>query len=116
MTFPNRETMFQPGQSGNPKGRPKAVLATALRARLDLMGDDGQSVAERLAQGLIDLALSGDIHAIREVFNRVDGKVCKAADDREPLYGDGELRPRIVIPGRDERWDNAAQSGAGDGV
>ena len=106
MPFPNPETMFRPGQSGNPKGRPKAILATALRERLDLVGDDGRSVADRLAQTLINLALSGDLGAIREILNRVDGKVCKAAD--EPGTDYEVSRPRIVIPSKASRIGDLA--------
>jgi hypothetical protein len=74
---------FQPGQSGNPKGRPtERPLTASLREALN--ADDGKLI-ETLAQVSIDKALSGDFRYFREIMDRVDGKVT----DRLDVTADG---------------------------
>lgn len=64
---------FLPGQSGNLKGRPKGSSVTA-RLRKILENDDG-NVAEAIAQVIIREALKGRFRFIKEILDRVDGKV-----------------------------------------
>ena len=69
---PPRRSRFKPGQSGNPKGRPKGVrnLATQVRAvlgrRIPVL-EHGQrrfaSAAEALLHRYLALALKGDVKA-----------------------------------------------------
>lgn len=60
-------TAFKPGQSGNPKGKPRGTLNKATRTVLALM--EGQ--AETITQACIDAALVGDMTAIRLVLDRL---------------------------------------------
>jgi Family of unknown function (DUF5681) len=60
-------TRFQPGQSGNPGGRPKGSRNKATLALENLL--DGQ--AEALTQKAIELALGGDIPALRLCLDRI---------------------------------------------
>ena len=68
---------FQPGQSGNPKGRPPGPMTALLRDTLD--ANDGELI-ETLVQTAIDKALSGDFRFFREILDRVDGKVTDRLD------------------------------------
>ncbi len=83
---------FEKGTSGNEKGRPKLTkLTESLRQQLSETspGADEQTIAEQIAETLIRLAISGDIAAIRECFDRAEGKSPINLDvggkDGEPL-------------------------------
>jgi hypothetical protein len=60
---------FQPGQSGNPKGRPpERPLTVALRDALD--ANDGE-IIKVLVQTAIDRAKAGDFRYFKEIMDRV---------------------------------------------
>jgi hypothetical protein len=65
---------FKPGQSGNPSGRPKNVLSKAIRKKLEEVDDAGKSVAEQITDRLVDLALAGNIEAIKLLGDRSEGR------------------------------------------
>jgi hypothetical protein len=83
---------WKPGQSGN-LGRPKALtLSEAYRRELskpDPNDPQGRTYAETLAERMIAKAASGDVAAIKEVADRVEGKaratVSISMDHRESL-------------------------------
>jgi len=87
-TVPPRDGQgrWQPGASGNPDGRPRkgACLAEALRRRLSAavtMSNGGRAtVAEAVAGRLVALALSGDVAALRLLFERSEGRAPLALD------------------------------------
>jgi hypothetical protein len=58
---------FQPGQSGNPEGRPKGSRNKATLALESLL--DGQ--AEALTEKAIEMALNGDMTALRLCLDRI---------------------------------------------
>ena len=69
---------FQPGQSGNPNGRPKTKpFKDALRKAIDAAGTD-DSALELVAAALLAKAQDGDVQAIKEIADRLDGKVAQA--------------------------------------
>ena len=87
---PPVETRFKPGQSGNPNGRPKSKpFADALRAALKAAGDDSKTL-ETVAQALVTKANTGDVAAIKEIADRLDGKVPQGLIGGEE--GDPEIR------------------------
>ena len=59
-------TQFKPGQSGNPAGKPKGTRNATTLALEALL--DGQAAA--LTQKAIDLALAGDMAALRLCLDR----------------------------------------------
>jgi|688.fasta_scaffold1237733_2 hypothetical protein len=63
--------LFEPGKSGNPSGRPKSKPITDELKRIGT--DEGGFKA--IAKKLFLKALEGDVKAIREIFDRVEGKV-----------------------------------------
>jgi hypothetical protein len=58
---------FRPGQSGNPAGKPKGARNATTIALESLL--DGQ--AEALTQKAVELAMSGDITALRICIDRI---------------------------------------------
>lgn len=84
---------FKPGQSGNPGGRPKRDLLTQhLIAELNEI-DPASNVTKsrRLICQLVDKACGGDLTAIRDIYERVEGKVT------QPIGGDEESAPIALL-------------------
>lgn len=68
-------TQFKAGQSGNPGGRPKAIISDWLRYELEALDPETQQeVARMVARVLIQKALAGDAKAIHLLAERVEGK------------------------------------------
>ncbi len=62
---------YQPGQSGNPKGRPAGHSITAeLRS---LLGS--KRLRKQLARKWVEQALAGDFKHLSEILDRTEGKV-----------------------------------------
>jgi hypothetical protein len=85
---------FKPGQSGNPGGRPKekpfreALMMEALAAE---KGHGCEALPGSLRWNARQLLERGDVAAIRELADRLDGKVPQA------LVGDAEHSSIQVI-------------------
>lgn len=73
---------FQPGQSGNPKGRPKCLtLSEAMRNELaKLQPGTEQTYAEIIAAKLVHHAAMGSVMAAKEIADRTEGKPRQALD------------------------------------
>lgn len=88
---------FKPGQSGNPKGRPKTItLSEAYRrelAKVDEADPQKRTYAELLAERMREKAMQGDgaalVAMLKEVGDRTEGKakqtIVLTADRREQL-------------------------------
>jgi hypothetical protein len=93
---------FQPGQSGNPKGRPKSkTISEALRELLEKEGNEGKLLVDQIAEILLEKAKFGDLSAIKEVADRTEGKPRQQHQHSGP---DGAAIPiSIITPVKPER-------------
>jgi hypothetical protein len=67
---------FKPGQSGNPKGRPRGTgLTDKLRAVVEGETQDGKPIAEALMRAGVAAAMRGDFRFWKEILDRIDGPV-----------------------------------------
>lgn len=81
---------FAPGQSGNPGGRPKRdkLWRDAIIRAIKRREQDDPKALEKLADALILKVQEGDVPAIKEFGDRVDGRVAQALvgdDDGDPI-------------------------------
>lgn len=72
---------FQPGQSGNPQGRRKEriwrnALDRAVKRAID--GKVDYLAIDALADSIVAAGLAGDVQALKEIGDRIDGKVPQA--------------------------------------
>jgi hypothetical protein len=75
MPFPNDDTKFKPGESGNPNGRPKKLpQLDSLLA--DVLGEekDGIEAAKAILMALRSKAVKGDVKAAESLLDRAYGK------------------------------------------
>lgn len=66
-----RRIGFQPGKSGNPKGKKKGAASLALALQKLLINEPDK--LESIARTLVDSAIAGDVSAARLLFERLDG-------------------------------------------
>ena len=64
---------FQPGNKLAKGGRKEKPFADALRMALAAAGDDHKALRE-IAAKVIDMAKAGDMQAIQQIADRLDGK------------------------------------------
>jgi hypothetical protein len=66
---------FKKGQSGNPAGRPRGdwTWAGMIRKAMENKNLDGEEIKKGVAEALVAKALDGDVQAIKEIGNRIDG-------------------------------------------
>ena len=73
---------FQPGQSGNPGGRPSASVTRLVR---DLLSHNDAQLAKKVAQSWIDQACGGRQTALAEILKRADG-IPPSKAEREDIF------------------------------
>ncbi|MCK6419026.1 MAG: DUF5681 domain-containing protein [Alphaproteobacteria bacterium] len=66
-THPKQDTRFKPGQSGNPAGRPKGSRHKYTLAAQELLAGESESLTRKA----IELALEGDVTALRLCLERI---------------------------------------------
>lgn len=82
---------FQPGQSGNPGGRSKEKIWRAAIERAVKRATSGKTdfaAIDELADALVAAGKAGDVPALREIGDRLDGKAVQAManeDDGTPF-------------------------------
>lgn len=71
---------FKPGKSGNPKGRQSSKpFADALRMEIAQLEGDRRGL-RKVARKLITKAEEGDMQAIKELADRLDGKAVQQTE------------------------------------
>lgn len=81
---------FKPGQSGNPRGRPRRgkTLTESVKRVLREPHTEGKTKGEALADVLVELALDEkSIPAIKEIFDRLEGRAPQALELSGPEGG-----------------------------
>lgn len=77
---------------GRPKGSTKPkVMAEALMLALSREAENEDGPTKKLniiANQLVDLAMTGDVPAIKEIFDRIDGKPHQSVDLDGQLAGE----------------------------
>ena len=95
----NKPWQFQPGQSGNPNGRPKKeqCFTDLLREALRQKTKAGTTVAEEVIKVWTSRMQAGDLRAIQEAWDRIEGKPAQRieADVRDMTFSRIEERVRI---------------------
>ena len=78
---------FQPGQSGNPLGRPKGTVS--LRAALQARIRDDPALVDQITQSLLDIAADDDskdqLKAIELIHDANDGKQAQPVEIDVPI-------------------------------
>ena len=69
------QTSFKPGQSGNLKGGPKKewTMSGLIKESLEEKDETGVPYKKIIVQKLRQIAVRGDLVAIKELNNRIDG-------------------------------------------
>jgi hypothetical protein len=92
---------FVRGRSGNPAGaRRGPQIGSFLREAMAEEGADGKTVGRMLVDRLIAIALEGDRQAIKDIFDRVEGKVPDKVEINEfAALSDDDLleRARVLL-------------------
>jgi len=71
----NPDNYFKPGESGNPNGRPKRdwTVQGLIEEAMEEQDQTGVPAKKAIYQKLVALAKRGDIQAVKEINQRLDG-------------------------------------------
>lgn len=104
---PQNLVPWKPGQSGNPGGRPKRKpISDAYTAILEAKNTDGVTGAQMIALAMFKQALKGNVQAVKEITDRVEGALRQSVDVVFGSMTDEEL----------EQWIAEHLANAGDGA
>ena len=85
----NNQTSFKPGQSGNKNGRPPKEHS--ITATIRAMMDEQPEVKKALGAKIMQMALQGDLVAIKTIWNYLDGM------PKQSIEHEGELSIEGVV-------------------
>lgn len=87
MPFPNDDTKFKPGQSGNPKGRPRKLpeIDTLLS---EVLGEEEGEEAREILKALLKEAKKGNVRAAEVLLDRAYGKPKQEIDQKTEHSGE----------------------------
>jgi hypothetical protein len=115
---------WKKGQSGNPTGKgsdPNRTASATMRALLlsrRWQGEtlpDGKLVLDLVCERLVDLAVGGDLGAIKECFDRGFSKVPQAAPAPDPDAGEPRDYVIVLPPGiKGDGTDDLPPEGQGE--
>ena len=92
------QTSFKPGESGNPAGRPKRewTWSGLLEDAMEEQDETGESYKKIIVRKVRTLGTKGDMVAIKELFQRMDGM------PQQDVKVDGEVKTLIVLDTKEE--------------
>ena len=92
---------FKPGETGNPKGRPKGSksLKTMLTELLSSQDPDGEWAKSVGGQLIRKAFRDGNLSALQEIIDRVEGKITQKTE--MDLKGEIVMMPSVKIDGKD---------------
>ena len=88
------ETRFQPGQSGNPKGAPKArviiwkyvqTFSEMTEGEFELIDESKLTMSQLSAKDFVFKMRAGSVWHIKEALDRDEGPISKDRDQSDPL-------------------------------
>ena len=92
-----KATRFQSGKSGNPGGRPKALISDASREWLkQIDGKTGETNAELIAKAQGKKALKGETSAYNALADRTEGK--PAQTQQHEVISHSPVKVQIEAP------------------
>lgn len=109
MSNPNPHNQWEPGQSGNPAGRPpnEWTWSGLVREAMEEKNLDGEEKKLFVSRALVDRAAEGDVGALREVGNRIDGQA------KQSLEVEGTIQHNVIhsVPKRSLESPPQAEDG-----
>lgn len=104
---PDPALMWQPGQSGNPNGRPKFSARAAIRDRLSAAvgeGDDLGALARKVGDKYAEAALEGNTKQL-EAFDRLIQQA--EGPHVQEIHAQVEATAKVIIEGWDDEEEKA---------
>jgi len=98
MANPKPSASWKKGRSGNPLGRPKRewTWSSVLQEAVEKSKKDGIPVKVHVVESLIKTARAGNVYAIKELMNRMDGMPQQPTD----ITSGGKPLPTPIYGGR----------------
>ena len=101
----NDKGQWEPGQSGNPAGRPRFSLLSIVKEELQKIAEEDkeQFARQMIREYLKDAKASNDGVAIRDLIDRVDGKPKQSLEINNELDGKWltlfqEIKDELIEP------------------